>query len=124
MGSADQRGITLWACITILSGNIIPIYISSDLKIFGLDKKGRRSTWVNIGTKCAATGGKQVESREIMSRELNGGKACPALSQEVDCNTHACKEFYRAEGLECPAPYVAMDSAECKAAGTVFHELD
>merc|ERR1711912_182053 len=59
MGSADQRGITLWACITILSGNIIPIYISSDLKIFGLDKKGRRSTWVNIGTKCAATGAEQ-----------------------------------------------------------------
>jgi hypothetical protein len=46
------------------------------------------SPWSDCSGSCG--GGIQKQTRTIIQRPENGGKACPELTQSKDCNTHAC----------------------------------
>jgi hypothetical protein len=54
------------------------------------------SAWLDVGicTKSCG-GGKQAQTRTVLTAALGLGTACPVLSQQLDCNMQACpgKDF-------------------------------
>jgi hypothetical protein len=47
------------------------------------------SGWGDYGA-CNASTGKKSRTRTVTQEKKNSGAACPALSEEADCNTQAC----------------------------------
>merc|ERR1719183_859759 len=45
--------------------------------------------WSKCDAKCG--GGSQTRSRKVTVEPQNGGMKCPSLTDEQDCNTHACE---------------------------------
>lgn len=69
---------------------VITILVVSIISFLILRKDCQVSEW-KLGS-CSKTcgGGKQSKTRKIITNPALGGKKCPNLSEEIDCNTQEC----------------------------------
>lgn len=78
----------------IIIGIVVVVIVMTIIIYFMMNKKtidcvvSEWSSWNDCSKPC--DGGTRTRTRTVVTKEANGGKACPSLTDTSSCNTQAC----------------------------------